>query len=258
MDDTRKRIDAVLQTIVVEQGVQILYACESGSRAWEFASQDSDYDVRFLYMRPPEAYLQLDIPRDVIERPIVDDLDVNGWDIFKAMRLLRKSNPPLLEWLYSPIVYQETSPWIAQLREIARQGYGAPAVFYHYRHMAYGNYHQYIEQKTQVPLKKYLYVLRPVIALCFIEEHSSFPPTSFLHTLASVRIEQAVREHIEELIVRKQAGREMGMGDADPILNVFIEKHLARWNTPTFVHNEKHEMTKQLNEILRDMLNLSR
>jgi predicted nucleotidyltransferase len=258
MDDTRKRIDAALQTIVVEKGVQILYACESGSRAWEFASQDSDYDVRFLYIRPPEAYLELDTPRDVIECPIVDDLDVNGWDIFKALRLLRKSNPPLLEWLYSPIVYQETSPWIAQLRTIAQQSYATPAIFYHYRHMAYGNYHQYIQQKTQVPLKKYLYALRPVIALCFIEEHSSFPTTSFLQTLANVRIEQTVREHIEELIVRKQASREIGQGDADPILNAFIEKHLARWNTSTFAHDEKYEMTKQLNELLRDMLNLSR
>jgi predicted nucleotidyltransferase len=73
-----------------------------------------------------------------------------------------------------------------------------------------------------------------------------------------VRIEQAVREHIEDLIVRKQASREMGMGNADPILNAFIEKHLARWNTPTFAHNEKHEMTKQLNALLREMLNLSR
>ena len=257
-DNTSERIAAALQTIAVENDVQILYACESGSRAWEFASQDSDYDVRFLYVRPLEAYLALDVPRDVIERPIVDDLDINGWDIFKALRLLRKSNPPLLEWLHSPIVYQETSPCIAQLREIARHSYAAPAVFYHYRHMAYGNYHQYIEQKTEVLLKKYLYVLRPVIALCFIEEHRCFPPTSLLQTLAGVRLEQEVREHIGELIVRKQAGEEMGLGDADAVLNAFIEEHLTRWDKSTFAHDENHEITQQLNEILREILKLSR
>jgi predicted nucleotidyltransferase len=257
MVNNRERIHAVLQTIAQEKGIHILYACESGSRAWEFASQDSDYDVRFLYVRPTEAYLELDIPPDVIERPIVDDLDVNGWDIFKTLRLLRKSNPPLLEWLYSPIVYMETSPMIAKLREVARENYAAPAIFYHYRHMAYGNYHQYIEQKTEVPLKKYLYVLRPVIALCFLEEHRSFPPTSFLQTLASVALEQEVREHIGELIARKQAGGEMGMGIADAVLNAFIDKHLARWDKPAFARYDHHETTQQLNEILRETLKLS-
>jgi uncharacterized protein len=258
MDENRERIQAVLQMIAQDKGIRILYACESGSRAWEFASQDSDYDVRFLYARPPEAYLELDIPPDVIERPIVDDLDVNGWDIFKALRLLRKSNPPLIEWLYSPIIYMETVPMIARLREVARESYAAPAIFYHYRHMAYGNYHQYIEQKREVPLKKYLYVLRPLIALCFLEEHRSLPPTSFLQTLASVKLEAEVREHIGELIARKQAGSEMGIGDADAVLNTFIDKHLARWDKPAFAGYDQHEMTQQLNEILRETLKLPR
>src|SRR5438874_9271177 len=108
-NDMYKRIQTALLTIAAEERVHILYACESGSRAWEFASHDSDYDVRFLYVRPKTAYLKLDQPRDVIERPIVDDLDINVWDIFKALRLLRKSNPPLLEWLFSPLVYAENS-----------------------------------------------------------------------------------------------------------------------------------------------------
>ncbi|HEY7419540.1 MAG TPA: nucleotidyltransferase domain-containing protein [Ktedonobacteraceae bacterium] len=254
MDDSHKRILAALRTIEEEHQVRILYACESGSRAWEFASQDSDYDVRFLYVRSQEAYLKLDVPRDVIELPIVDDLDINGWDIFKALRLLRKSNPPLLEWLFSPIVYAENSPAITKLREVARRGYASPAVFYHYRHMAYGNYHQYIEQKAEVPLKKYLYVLRPVIVLRFIEEHQSFPPTSFIQTLARVSLGQSVREHINDLIARKQAGGEMGMGVADPVLNAFIDEHLARWDKATIARYDNHAITQQLNEILQEIL----
>jgi predicted nucleotidyltransferase len=177
--------------------------------------------------------------------------------LLRVKHLLRKSNPPLLEWLLSPIVYMETAPIIAKLREVAQESYAAPAIFYHYRHMAYGNYHQYIEQKTEVPLKKYLYVLRPVIALCFLEEQRIFPPTSFLQTLARVRLEPEVREHIGELIARKQAGGEMGMGDADAVLNAFIDKHLARWDKPAFARYDQHEITQQLNEILRETLKLS-
>src|SRR5712692_7457134 len=133
-------IKQVLHDIEVQEQVSILYACESGSRAWGFASHDSDYDVRFLYARTKAAYLRLDPPRDVIERPIVDNLDVNGWDIFKALRLLRKSNPPLLEWLFSPIVYLEKSASINDLRAIARRFYSSNALYYHYKHMANGNY----------------------------------------------------------------------------------------------------------------------
>jgi predicted nucleotidyltransferase len=92
-----------------EEGVRIFFACESGSRAWGFPSSDSDYDVRFLYLHPTEWYLSVNLEhkRDVIERPISGDLDINGWDLRKALILLRKGNPPLMEWLGSPIIYRE-------------------------------------------------------------------------------------------------------------------------------------------------------
>ena len=99
-----KRIAEVEAT----ENVTIFYACESGSRAWGFPSADSDYDVRFIYLRKPDWYLSIDVEdkRDVIERPINDELDISGWDLRKALKLLWKSNPPLLEWLVSPIVYK--------------------------------------------------------------------------------------------------------------------------------------------------------
>lgn len=102
------RIEAKLNEIETEYGVRILYAVESGSRAWGFASQDSDYDVRFIYVGAMRDYARIDPCRDVIELPIENDLDVNGWDLIKALVLFRKSNPPLMEWLYSPIVYKES------------------------------------------------------------------------------------------------------------------------------------------------------
>jgi len=102
----RDTILSRLDQIETQHGVKILYACESGSRAWGFPSTDSDYDVRFLYVHPAEWYLSVDEKRDVIERPLTpENFDIGGWDLRKALRLFRKSNPPLLEWLGSPNIY---------------------------------------------------------------------------------------------------------------------------------------------------------
>lgn len=100
-DTIQKELAQIEQT----QNVRILLAVESGSRAWGFASPDSDYDVRFIYVHPKDAYLRLQKHRDVIELPINDALDINGWDLTKTLRLLHKSNPTLFEWGASPIVY---------------------------------------------------------------------------------------------------------------------------------------------------------
>src|SRR6266568_126223 len=221
-------IEQELQGLVQEKHVRLLYACESGSRAWGFASPDSDYDIRFLYVHPKDAYLRLDSPQDTLDR-IIGDLDISGWDIFKALRLLRKSNPPLMEWLFSPVVYAENTPYIQELRRIARQAYSSSAVFYHYSRMAYRNYHQYLENRPEVLLKKYLYVMRPMVALFYLEQFHDLPPTNFIETLESVVLPQGVREGIMGLIDRKQAGHELGTGLPDPILNAFADRHLKEW-----------------------------
>jgi len=224
--------DALIR-IMREKGVRILYACEAGSRAWEFASQDIDYDIRFIYAWPKREYLRIDQLQDTIDR-IEGDLDISGWDIYKALRLFRKSNPPLLEWLFSSVIYAEKTPQIARLREIARQSYSSSAVFYHYSRMAFRNYRQYIKNKieageTEVPLKKYLYVVRPMVALLYVEQYKMLPPTSFLETLRQVEIDTDIRKAILELVGKKQAGCELGMGPSIPVLNAFADENLYRW-----------------------------
>ena len=104
----RKQILKKLAEIEMEHDVRIIYACESGSRAWGVPSKDSDYDVRFIYAHPRDYYLSISPLRDVIELPIDPVFDINGWDIRKALSLLRKSNIRLLEWLQSPIVYVQS------------------------------------------------------------------------------------------------------------------------------------------------------
>ena len=118
-------IKANLAEIEARENVRIVYACESGSRAWGFPSSDSDYDVRFIYLHPLEWYLSIVDKRDVIEDPITGQLDVNGWDLRKALQLFRKSNPPLFEWLNSPIVYLEKYS-VASRRLLLTEGMRLP------------------------------------------------------------------------------------------------------------------------------------
>jgi len=247
-------IKQTLHDIEQQEGVRILYACESGSRAWGFASQDSDYDVRFIYARPADAYLRLDAPRDVIERPIVGELDVNGWDIFKALRLLRGSNPPLLEWLFSPIVYQEDAAYIAELRTIARRYYSPAALYYHYGNMASRNYQQYLAGKPEVALKKYLYVLRPLIAILFLQQQGQLPSTNFLDTLAHVELAEEIRASILDLVARKQSATELGTSAPNPLLDAFINERLAQWGKQSFETPDKQEMTLELEQVLARIL----
>lgn len=163
-----------LKCIEEMHNVKILYACESGSRAWGFPSKDSDYDVRFIYINHPDWYLSIDDKRDVIELPINDLLDINGWDIRKALKLFRKSNPPLQEWLLSDIVYYQKYDFINNLRALSSEVFSPISCFYHYLNMARNNYREYL-QGDQVKIKKYFYVLRPVLACKWIEQHNTMP-----------------------------------------------------------------------------------
>jgi hypothetical protein len=134
-----------LRRIELAHDVRVLYACESGSRAWGFASHDSDYDVRFIYVHSRDWYLSIEDRRDVIEEPISDVLDISGWELRKTLRLLRKSNPPLLEWLKSPVVYAVDEPFVADFRQLADDFYSPARCFQHYLHMAFGNAREYLK-----------------------------------------------------------------------------------------------------------------
>src|SRR5689334_4705492 len=153
--EIQSEIREELSRIEASQDCRILLAVESGSRAWGFESSDSDYDVRFVYIRRPEWYLSvdLDLRRDVIERPISDLLDISGWDIRKTLRLFAKSNPPLLEWLSSPIVYVKRYQFPDALKALLPDYFSPVSSTYHYLHMAQGNYRDYLKGDT-VWLKK--------------------------------------------------------------------------------------------------------
>ena len=173
----RETILRKLSEIENRENVKILLAVESGSRAWGFASPDSDYDVRFIYVRPKEDYLRLEKTRDVIELPIEGELDINGWDLDKTLRLLRASNPTLFEWFSSPIVYRETA-FAQEFRSIMQRYFSSKRGLSHYLSMASSNYREYLKGDT-VKAKKYFYVLRPVLACRWILDKGTPPPMLF-------------------------------------------------------------------------------
>lgn len=158
--------------------VKILYTCESGSRAWGFASPDSDYDVRFIYVHNKDQYLSIDDQRDVIELPINDLLDINGWELRKAIRLLRKSNAPIYEWFQSPIVYQADAQFQADILAMMKIYFSPRAMMHHYLSMASNVVNTDLSGK-EVKLKKYFYALRPVLASRWIVEYNEIPPMEF-------------------------------------------------------------------------------
>lgn len=201
----------------------MLLAVESGSRAWGFASPDSDYDVRFLYVRPKEYYLRLEKRRDVIEFMLDDVLDINGWDIDKTLRLMHGSNPTLFEWLSSPIVYAE-HPFAARLREASREYFLAKPGLHHYLSMAAGNFREYLKGET-VRLKKYFYVLRPLLACRHILEHGTPPPMLF-DTLLRSQMNETLMPEVERLLEQKLLTPELGEGPRVDALNTFIEAEL--------------------------------
>lgn len=220
-----RRIHAAEQ----EHNVKILYAIESGSRAWGFASPNSDYDVRFIYAHPKDWYLTVDLEdkRDVIEYPIVDEIDINGWDIRKALKLYWKSNPAIIEWLKSPIVYVDDGHFAAKAREMLPHIASSQKGIYHYRHMAKGNFREYLK-KDIVPLKKYFYVLRPILAIMWIEKYDEPAPIEF-ETLRSLIAGQTdLNNAISVLLERKRKSLEKELAPAVPELNNFIQTELER------------------------------
>lgn len=218
-----------LRNAEAEHGVRVLLAVESGSRAWGFSSPNSDYDARFIYVHPRDWYLSvgLEEQRDVIEYPIVDDIDINGWDLRKALRLFWKSNPAFIEWIQSPIVYREDGPFATLAREAMAAVYSCQKGIYHYRSMARTNYRSYLRADL-VPLKKYFYVLRPLLAVRWLERHQQAAPIAFEKLLSVAPADPALHADIQTLLQIKRAAPEMGLEPQVASIHAFIESELER------------------------------
>ena len=224
----REEILNRIKTAEQEHNVKVLFAIESGSRAWGFASPNSDYDVRFIYAHPQDWYLDINVERkrDVIEYPIVDEIDINGWDVRKALMLFWKSNPAFVEWIQSPIVYVDDGVFAKEVRSLLADIYTLEKGIYHYKHMAAGNYREYLK-KDDVPLKKYFYVLRPLLAIKWLKQRNEPAPIEFDKLRTLVSDDEVLSIAIEDLLARKKISLEKELIPQVSVINEFIEAELS-------------------------------
>lgn len=218
------QIKTRLREIEQHHRVRVLWAVESGSRGWGFPSPDSDYDCRFIYLRSPADYLALYRGRDVIETPIEDVFDVNGWDLQKALRLMLKGNAVILEWLRSPFSYAGNADFCKSLLQVAERVARRDAVAEHYFHLALNMQKRIATESDSFPLKKLFYVLRPVMALRCMRLHPAlaFPPMSFLDQMSLSDLPAPMVTEITGLLARKAVTRELGAGPCPPALAEFV------------------------------------
>lgn len=223
--DIVARIDATLAGIMKNDGVRVLLAVESGSRAWGFPSPDSDYDCRFLYVRPLDQYLSLWPQRDVIEMPLVDDMDLSGWDLAKALRLMLKGNAVVLEWLTSPIVYGGEPDVRDTLLAFAGAHVSRAMVGRHYLHLGEGQRRMHFSDTTAVPMKKLFYALRPAGALRWLRLHPGqrVAPMNFRILMAECEPPREVETIVTDLIARKAETRELGSAPLPSAIAAFID-----------------------------------
>jgi predicted nucleotidyltransferase len=258
--EKRRAVEESLDKIEAEHGVRILFACESGSRGWGFSSPDSDYDARFIYVHPRDWYLTVNErtgpgqpQRDVIELPIDDELDISGWDLRKALRLLSKSNPTLSEWLRSPIVYRQDAGVVKRLVELADECYSPVATWWHYFNMAKGNFRGYLKGE-RIRTKKYLYVLRPVLACRWIEQIRSPPPMAFEVLLDKLVTSGPLRIAIDELLAKKRTSVEMEDGPRIPEISDYLEMELERMESVSPALPDVEINRARLDEFFRGIL----
>lgn len=221
--------------------VKILYACESGSRAWGFASANSDYDVRFIYIRPYTDYLKLCPYRDVIEYEVNDVFDISGWDIKKFLSLLNASNPVLFEWLTSPVVYYEDKAF-RNCKTYFLDAFYPDKSIAHYHSIASKTYRLHIEGKSLVKYKKYFYVLRPLLCMDWISKHKTIPPLEF-EILTKEFLSGAKRAAVNELLKKKRQHKEKDVLPPIPELDEWIIPRLQK--NPIF-HKEVHRIDADL------------
>lgn len=235
-----------LEAIENDYQVTILLASEAGSRAWGFPSPDSDYDVRFVYRRRADDYLSLFSKSDVIELGVSGTLDMGGWDLDKALRLLSKSNVPLMEWVYSPLVYWADPGFLERMRQLAEAHFVPAAGYYHYQSMA-KKYSELCKAKDY-KLKHLFYALRTALAANWIVEKQTMPPVDFDRLLEGLPVDASVKDEVAALTALKSTKPESYRHPASAVLRAFLQK----------VMDESEGRSKQLVVPKKDVLLLDR
>lgn len=259
MRNILQEIQDNLNAIEKEYSVRVLLAVESGSRAWGFASPDSDYDVRFIYVRRATDYLRIDPLRDVIEWKLDEVLDINGWDLKKVLAAAAKGNPNILEWAGSPVVYRQVEDWLP-VREAIIQYFSEKTALCHYYGTANNTWSSYLTGK-QIRYKKYFYTLRPLLCCIWIERNHTIPPVRFEELLTMFGepdevLTKELREAIWDLLERKKVTEEKDLNPQIPVIQSFIENECERQKQLADEAKDDHQHSfSVLNDCFREVLN---
>ncbi|WP_293782802.1 nucleotidyltransferase domain-containing protein [uncultured Pedobacter sp.] len=209
-----------LAEIEKANGIKILFACESGSRGWEFPSPDSDFDVRFIYVRQINHYLSISEKSDQLGFPINDELDIYGWDLKKVLKLIRKSNTTPFEWLQSPIVYEEQDHFRNELWTLCQSYFNQKTNINHYLGIAHGALETVING-DEIKIKKLFYILRPLLSAKWCLEKNAIAPMT-IGPLLNLMPEH-LRTLVKDLIILKSTSAEAFIIQIDPKLRIYID-----------------------------------
>ena len=256
-DTMRAEIVLRLDTIAAEENAQILFAIESGSRAWGFHSPDSDYDVRFVYARPRDWHYRLGKKRDVIERPISDELDISGWELSKALTLALGSNAVLAEWLQSPIRYIANEAAVQRLTRFTEQVLDRKSVTWHYLSLARRQLDRLYDSENRVRAKRYFYVIRPVLAMRWMRlRDRPMPPMDMTALRAASDLDPVISDALDDLTERKMVAKERAaMANTVPVLDALIASEIARaeaWVAET-PRSARDDLWSQANALHMDL-----
>jgi predicted nucleotidyltransferase len=247
-------IKGKLRELEKDKNIRILYACESGSRAWGFPSPDSDFDVRFIYARSTDEYLCIHEIKDTVDPPVNEVLDIGGWDIRKALKLFLKSNSPLYEWLQSPIIYQDDSGFAKELQQLMPKYYSLRSGGNHYLSMALNTVNNDLKGE-QVKLKRYFYALRSALACKWIIEKQKVPPMEF-EKLRVVVENQSFHFHVDELLKMKMVSDEKTLIEPVPVLDDWLNNTLSSCKIALSEIAPTHHKADELNAIFRKYISL--
>ncbi len=233
----QEKIIQICRELEKKETIKILFAVENGSRAWRMASKNSDYDVRFVFVRPIRQYFQIRPLPAVIEAffneegfPCSQDkalVDMVGFDLLKFAALLSDSNPTTIEWLVSDIIYYGQQNRV--FKEFAKKNFNSPSLYYHYKSMCRTNYLTYLKPKKEVTYKKYLYAYRGLINAKWVANHHSLPPIAFKDALRGMAkiVPKEILQKLQVVIKLKSAGKEKDIIKNIPLMDEYIEKFLG-------------------------------
>jgi uncharacterized protein len=247
------KILAELRGIEKEYGVEILYAVQAGSRAWGFSSPESDYDIRFIYRHSLEWYLSLEENKDVIEKQSSSSIELRGWDLKKALKLFKKSNPSMLEWLHTEEKFIADSYFCEKILPLQSKVFSPSACYYHYLSMSKSNYHKWHNKEVE-SVKLTLHLLRGILACRWIRSKKTFPPIRFENLLFHTINDSAVKEGINSILELKKSGAAEWDGNLEHLVS-FIEKEMTNLtNSKPCFQEEGRADKKVLDEVFRTLI----